>query len=60
MSNKQLKLIEWRNRKLRKIWKYLVYWKEFIVENNIWKKEKDLENTKEAVAKFEGKMNVEI
>jgi len=27
--------------------KYLVYWKGFTTENNIWEKEKDLENTKE-------------
>jgi len=26
----------------------------------MWKKEEDLENTKELVDKFEGKMNVEV
>ena len=29
--------------------KYLVCWKEFIAENNMQKKEKDLENIKELV-----------
>jgi len=33
-------------RKVRGVIKYLVCWKEFTAENNIWKKEKDLENTK--------------
>jgi len=27
------------------------------VENDTWEKEKDLENTKEVVAEFEGRMN---
>ena len=31
-----------------------------MAENNIWKKEKDLENARELVNEFEGKMSVEI
>ena len=39
--------------------KYLVYWKEFMVENDIWKK-KDLENVRKLVDEFEGRMEVEV
>ena len=39
--------------------KYLVWWK-FMAEYNSWEKKIDLENTKEVVAKFEKRMNVEI
>jgi len=34
--------------------------KEFIVEYNIWKREEDLENTKEMVAEFNEKLNAEV
>jgi len=37
-----------------------VWWKKFTAENNIWEKEEDLENTKEAVAKFKGRINTEV
>jgi len=37
-----------------------VRWKEFIIENNIWKKEKDLENAKELIDKFEGRIEAEV
>ena len=47
-------------KKLRGVMKYLVWWKKFTVENNIWEKEEDLENTKEAVAEFKGRMNTEV
>jgi len=40
--------------------KYLVWWKEFIAENDTWKKEKDLENTKEVVAKFERRLSTKV
>jgi len=40
--------------------KYLVYWKGFVAKNNIWEKEKDLENAKEAVKEFEERMNAEV
>ena len=31
-----------------------------MVEHNTWKREEDLENTKEVVAKFERRMNAEV
>ena len=40
--------------------KYLVQWKKFIIVYNIWKREEDLENTKEVVVEFEGRMNAEV
>ena len=32
----------------------------FIAEHDSWEREKDLENTKEVIAEFEGRLNVEI
>ena len=40
--------------------KYLVQQKRFIAEHNSWEKEEDLENTKEVVVKFEGRMKAKI
>ena len=40
--------------------KYLVWWKEFTAEHDSWKKEEDLENAKEVVVEFEGRMNAEV
>ena len=40
--------------------KYLVQWKGFIAEHDSWKKEEDLENTKELVVELEKRMNVEV
>ena len=37
-----------------------MYQKKFIVENDIWKKEKDLENAKKAVAEFKRRISVEV
>jgi len=54
---------EWEvenKRKIREVVKYLVQWKRFIIEYNSWEREKDLENAKEVVVKFEGRMNVEF
>ena len=34
-------------------------WKEFMAENNMWKKEEDLENARELVDEFEGRMSAE-
>ena len=36
-------------RKVREVMKYSVHWKRFTVENNTWKKEKNLENVRELV-----------
>ena len=47
-------------RKIRGIVKYLIWWKEFTVEYNIWEREKNLENSKKAVAEFEKKISAEV
>ena len=47
-------------RKVRGIDKYLVRWKGFTAEHDIWEKEEDLVNTREAVDKFEGKISTEV
>jgi len=40
--------------------KYLVQWKRFTVENNIWEKKQNLENINEVVAEFERRTNTEV
>jgi len=40
--------------------KYLVQWKGFMAENDTWEKEEDLENAKELVDEFEGRLNAEV
>ena len=35
-------------------------WKRFIAESDIWEKEKDLENTKELVNEFKGRLEIEV
>ena len=47
-------------RKIQGVMKYLVHWKRFTVENNIWEKKKNLENTQELVNEFEEKLEVEF
>jgi len=47
-------------REIRGVEKYLVQWKEFIVESDIWEKRENLGNAKEALEEFEGRMNVEV
>ena len=47
-------------RKIQGVDKYLVHWKEFIAENDIWEKKEDLENTRELVDKFEERMSMEV
>jgi len=47
-------------RKIRGVEKYLVQWKGFTAESDTWEKREDLENTREAVKEFEGRMNVEV
>ena len=47
-------------RKVREVIKYLVQWKGFIAEHNSWENEKDLENVKKVVVKFERRINSEI
>ena len=50
----------WNKQKVRGVIKYLVRRKGFIIENNTWKKEKDLKNTKELIDKFEERMEAEV
>ena len=40
--------------------KYLVQWKGFMAEHDSQEKKENLENIKELVAEFEGRMNVEV
>jgi len=47
-------------RKIRGIVKYLVWWERFTAEDDSWENVKDLENAKEAVAKFKGRLNTEV
>ena len=47
-------------RKIQKVEKYLVHWKRFMVENDIWKKEEDLENVRKLVNEFEENLSAEV
>ena len=47
-------------RKVRGVMKYLVCWKRFIAENNIWKKKEDLENARKLVDEFEGRIEAKV
>ena len=47
-------------RKIREVEKYLVQWKEFMAKSNIWEKREDLENTREVLEEFEGRMDAEV
>ncbi len=38
----------------------MVQWKGFTVKHNSWEKEKNLENTREVVEEFKGRINVEV
>jgi len=57
---------EWEVEKIlnkKKVWeveKYLVRWKRFMAEHNIWEREENLENAREAMEKFEGRMSAEV
>ena len=35
-------------------------WKRFTAENDIWEREKDLENARELVEEFEGRLSTEV
>jgi len=45
-------------KKMRGVEKYLVRWKEFTVERDIWERRENLKNAEEALADFEGKMEI--
>ena len=47
-------------RKIRGVEKYLVWWKGFMIESDTWEKEEDLENARELVDKFKGKLNTKV
>jgi len=49
-----------KKRKIREVEKYLVHWKGFIVEHNIWEKKKNLRNTRKVVEKFERRMGTKV
>jgi len=46
--------------KIRGVERYLVQWKGFIAESNTWEKKEDLENAKELVDEFEGRLETEV
>jgi len=47
-------------RKIRGIDKYLVRWKGFTAEHDTWERKEDLENAKEVLEEFKGRMNAEV
>jgi len=47
-------------RKVHRIIKYLMCWKEFMAENDIWEKKKDLENAKKLVDEFKRRLSIEV
>jgi len=47
-------------RKIRGVNKYLVWWKGFTAEGDMWEKEEDLKNAKELVDNFEERVGAEI
>ena len=47
-------------RKVRRVVKYLVQWKRFIAKHDSWERKEDLENAKEVVVEFEGRLNAEV
>jgi len=40
--------------------KYLVQWKGFTTEHDSWKREEEVENAKEVIAEFDGRVNTEV
>ena len=47
-------------RRVRGVDKYLVRWKGFTAEHDTWERKEDLGNAREALDKFEGRMNTEV
>jgi len=47
-------------KKIRGVKKYLVQWKGFTAEGDIWERKENLKNAEEALEEFEGRMNAEI
>jgi len=46
-------------RKMRGVNRYLVCWKRFTAESNMWEREEDLEHARELVDEFEEKLSME-
>ena len=47
-------------KKIRRVEKYLVQWKGFTAEGDIWKRKENLKNVEEALKEFERRINVEV
>ena len=47
-------------KKMREVEKYLVQWKGFTVEKNIWERRENLKNAEKALEEFEGRIGAEI
>ena len=47
-------------KKIRGIKKYLAWWKGFTAEHNSWVKKEELENSKEVLAEFKGRIEAEV
>ena len=47
-------------KKIRGVEKYLVQWKGFTAEEDIWERKENLRSAEEALEEFEGRMNVEV
>ena len=47
-------------KKIRGVEKYLVWWKGFTAEGDIWKRKENLKNVEEALEEFEGRMSTEV
>ena len=47
-------------RKIRRVEKYLVHWKEFMAKHDTWKRREDLWNMKEVLEEFKGSINIEV
>ena len=47
-------------KKIRGVEKYLVQWKGFMAEGDIWERKENLKNAEELIEEFEGRMNAEV
>ena len=47
-------------KKIRGIEKYLVWWKGFMAEGDIWERKENLRNAGKALEEFKGRMNAEV
>ena len=47
-------------KKIRGVEKYLVWWKEFMVEGDTWERKENLKNVGKALEEFEERMNTKI